>query len=90
MKTSIKTTAYSEQVKQGLSEANDYAKAIGIDDVKSGEWFVSLLTKVAKTYEQNVRAEYFQQKYPGEYGDDASVLTVHYNESQINLTPTLI
>ncbi len=83
MKTSIKTTAYSEQVKQGLSEANDYAKAIGIDDVKSGEWFVSLLTKVAKTYEQNVRAEYFQQKYPGltpdEIADILIDVTVKYS-----------
>ena len=71
-----------KQVSSELSEAKEFAKATNIDDVKSGQWFISLLTKVAKTYDQNVRAEYFQKKYPGlppdEIADILISVTVKY------------
>jgi len=76
-KENIKT-----QVSEELSDAKAFAKATNIDDVKSGRWFISLLTKVAKTYDQNVRAEYFQKKYPGlppdEIADILIGVTVKY------------
>ena len=71
-----------KQVSEELSEAQAFAKAIDIKDVKSGLWFISLLTKVAKTYDQNVRAEYFQKKHPGltpdEIADKLIGVTVKY------------
>lgn len=69
-------------VKAELSEAKEFAKTTNIDDVKSGQWFVSLLMKVAKTYDKNVRAEYFQKKYPGlppdEIADILISVTIKY------------
>ena len=59
-KESIKKSVTSE-----LSEAKELAKATNIEDVKSGQWFISLMSKLAKTYDKNVTAEYFQKKYPG-------------------------
>jgi hypothetical protein len=48
-----------------LDEAKRFAKSLNFDEVKSGEWFINLLRKVVYAYDRNVRAEYFQQKYPG-------------------------
>jgi len=65
-----------------LEEAKDFAKTLDIDDVKSGQWFVSLLQKVIQSYDRNARAEYFQQKYPGlppdETADILTSVTVKY------------
>ncbi len=47
------------QVSLGLDEARQFAKTMDFDDVKSGQWFVNLLTKVVHTYNRNVRATYF-------------------------------
>lgn len=66
-----------KQVSDELSEAKAFAKATNINDVKSGQWFISLLTKVAKTYDQNVRAEYFQKKYPGLTPDEIADILIN-------------
>lgn len=59
-----------DEVATELEEAREFAKTLGIDDVKSGGWFTLLLTKVIQTYDRNANAEYFQKKYPGLPSDD--------------------
>ena len=66
-----------KQVKSELSDAKEFAKATSIDDVKSGQWFISLLSKVAKTYDKNVTAEYFQKKYPGLSDDEVADILIN-------------
>lgn len=64
------------QVSSELDEEKRFARTLNSDEVKSGEWFVSLLQKVVSTYDRNARAEYFQQKYPGLPPDEiADLLT---------------
>ena len=70
-KESIKKSVTSE-----LSEAKEFAKATNIEDVKSGQWFISLLSKLAKTYDKNVTAEYFQKKYPGLTPDEIADILI--------------
>ena len=65
-----------KQVADELSEAKAFANATNIDDVRSGQWFISLLAKIAKTYDQNVRAEYFQKKYPGLPPDEVADILI--------------
>jgi len=70
------------EVSSELEEAKDFAKTLDIDDVKSGQWFITLLQKVVQSYDRNARAEYFQQKYPGlppdETADILTSVTVRY------------
>ena len=70
------------EVSSDLAEARDFAKTLNIDDFKNGQWFIALLQKVVQTYDRNVRAEYFQQKYPGltpdEIADILTSVTVKY------------
>lgn len=70
------------EVSSELEEAKDFAKTLGADDIKSGQWFVALLQKVVQSYDRNARAEYFQQKYPGlppdEIADVLTSVTVRY------------
>jgi len=70
------------EVSPELAEAKGFAKALNIDDVKSGQWFIALLQKVVQSYDRNARAEYFQQKYPGltpdEIADILTSVTVRY------------
>jgi len=63
-------------VKSELSDAKEFAKATSIDDVKTGQWFISLLSKVARTYDKNVTAEYFQKKYPGLSDDEVADILI--------------
>jgi len=72
----------SSQVSLELDEARKFAKTLNFDEVKSGEWFFSLLRQVVRAYDHNARAEYFQQKYPGlppdEIADILTSVTVRY------------
>jgi len=64
------------QVSQELEKARTLAKSLDFEAVKSGEWFTKLLEQVVKAYDRNVRAAYFQKKYPGLSPDEiADVLT---------------
>jgi tellurite resistance protein/RNA polymerase subunit RPABC4/transcription elongation factor Spt4 len=64
------------EVSSELETAKEFAKTLNMDDVKSGQWFIALLQKVIYSYDRNVRAEYFQKKYPGLPRDDiADILT---------------
>ena len=65
-----------KQVSTELSQAKEFAKATKIDDVKSGQWFISLISKFASTYDRNVRAEYFQKKYPGLSPDEIADILI--------------
>ena len=49
------------EVSSELEEAKEFAKTLDIDDVKSGQWFITLLQKVIQSYDRSARAEYFQQ-----------------------------
>jgi tellurite resistance protein len=65
-----------DQVSSELDTAKKLAKSMNFDEVKSGEWFISLLRKVIQSYDRNARATYFQKKYPGLPPDDiADILT---------------
>lgn len=65
-----------ETVTSGIERARDFAKSIPFEDVKSGQWFVELLSQVIRSYERNARADYFRQKYPGLEPDEiAQILT---------------
>ena len=70
------------EVASELEEAKSFAKTLNIEDVNSGQWFITLLQKVAQSYDRNARAEYFQQKYPGlppdEIADVLVSITVKY------------
>lgn len=70
------------EVASELEEAKSFAKTLNIEDVKSGQWFITLLQKVVQSYNRNARAEYFQQKYPGlppdEIADILTSVTVKY------------
>ena len=70
------------EVSSDLEEAKDFAKSLGMDDVKSGQWLFILLQKVVQSYDRNARAEYFVQKYPGlppdEIADKLTSVTVRY------------
>jgi len=70
------------EVSSELEDAKDFARTLGADDIKSGQWFVALLQKVVQTYDRNARADYFQQKYPGlppdEIADVLTSITVKY------------
>jgi RNA polymerase subunit RPABC4/transcription elongation factor Spt4/tellurite resistance protein len=70
------------EVSSDLEEAKEFAKSLGMDEVKSGQWFVILLQKVAQSYDRNARSEYFVQKYPGlppdEIADKLISVTVRY------------
>jgi hypothetical protein len=43
--------AIKAEVSSGLDEAQQFAKSLDFDEAKSGEWFISLLQKVASTYD---------------------------------------
>ena len=70
------------EVSSDLEEAKELAKSFNMDDIKSGQWFVILLQKVAQSYDRNARSEYFVQKYPGlppdEIADKLISVTVRY------------
>ncbi|MBK8129026.1 MAG: TerB family tellurite resistance protein [bacterium] len=70
------------EVASELEEAKSFAKTLNIEDVKSGQWFITLLQKVVQSYNRNARAKYFQQKYPGlppdEIADILTSVTVKY------------
>ena len=63
--TNIRAAVASE-----LEQSKQLAKQFDLGDIKSGEWFLKLLTQVVRSYEKNARAEYFLQKYPGLPADD--------------------
>ncbi len=64
------------QVSKELENAKTLAKTLNFEEVKSGEWFIKLLQQVARVYDRNARASYFQKKYPGLSPDDiADILT---------------
>jgi hypothetical protein len=65
-----------EQVSKEMDEAKNTAKALKLEEIKSGEWFTKLLQKVVENYDRNARATYFQKKYPGLSPDEiAEILT---------------
>jgi uncharacterized tellurite resistance protein B-like protein len=70
------------QVAKELEEAKALAKSFDFETVKNGEWFVTLLRQVIKSYDRNARSAYFQRKYPGlpadEIADILTSVTVRY------------
>lgn len=70
------------QVSKELEDAKTLAKTFNFEEVKSGEWFIKLLQQVVRVYDRNVRAAYFQKKYPGlspdEIADILTSVTVRY------------
>jgi len=77
-----KDEAIQEEVSAELGEAQLFARTLDFEEVKSGEWFFSLLQKVVRAYDRNARAEYFRKKYPGlapdEIADILTSVTVRY------------
>ncbi len=61
----VEDSEITSEVKDGISDAKDFAAQLTNDDIVSGSWFTKLLVKVASTYKANARAEYFKKKYPG-------------------------
>jgi len=53
------------QVQQALQRTQAFAGSLTAEDVSSGQWFIQLLQRVARTYDRNARAAYFQRKYRG-------------------------
>jgi uncharacterized tellurite resistance protein B-like protein/RNA polymerase subunit RPABC4/transcription elongation factor Spt4 len=70
------------QVAKELEDAKTLAKSFNFEEVKSGDWFIKLLQQVARAYDRNARATYFQKKYPGlpadEIADTLTNVTVRY------------
>ncbi len=75
-------TSIKAQVSGELEKAKQFAKSLNFDSVKSGEWFIHLLMMVAKSYDRNATAKYFQKKYPGlppdEIGDKLISVTTRW------------
>lgn len=46
-------------------DVKNFAKAIPLEKIKNGEWFLSLFQLALKTYREKATAEYFKIKYPG-------------------------
>jgi len=61
----MNTGPIKAQVSQELEKAKKFARQLDSDEVKSRQWFITLLKRVVEVYNRNARAEYFQQKYPG-------------------------
>jgi hypothetical protein len=59
-----------EQVTSEIEQSKDFAKTLSLDEIQNGDWFIKLLQQVIVSYKANVRAQYFQQKYPGLVPDD--------------------
>lgn len=72
----LKDEEIKGKVSSGFEEAKEFAKKLDFEEVKSGEWFVSLLQRVVRTYDRNARAQYFQQKYPGLSPDDIADILI--------------
>ncbi len=72
----------ADEVSAALDEEERFAKTLNFEKVKSGEWFYSLLHRVARSYDRNARAAYFRKKYPGlepdEIADTLTSVTVRY------------
>jgi EcsC protein family/Tellurite resistance protein TerB len=66
----------------GLANAKALAKSLDFETVKNGDWFVTLLKQLVRTYDCNAKAAYFQKKYPGlspdEIADILTSVTVRY------------
>ena len=72
----LENDSIKAQVSRELDKAKQLAKKFDYAEIKSGQWFIYLLKRVVQAYDQNARAEYFQQKYPGLSPDDiADILT---------------
>lgn len=55
----------AEEVAEALEEEKEQARRFSLEDIRNGNWFISLLKRVLRTFDHNARASYFQQKYPG-------------------------
>jgi tellurite resistance protein len=81
-KSNLDNQEMESEVQSEIEQAKEFAKQIDFNEVQSGEWFIKLLRQVLSSYQQNVRAEYFQQKYPGltpdEIADILISVTVRY------------
>jgi len=54
-----------QEVSLEIAKESEFVKELSIDDWKSGDWFLNVLTRVISTYQRNARAEYFTKQYPG-------------------------
>jgi uncharacterized protein (DUF697 family) len=54
-----------EALRNQLEEAKEEARKYKISDLKSGEWFPSLIRQALRSYADKVDAAYFEEKYPG-------------------------
>lgn len=52
-------------VEEQIEELRDLAKNTSAAQLKSGDWFVSLLRHALDSYAKQVSVEYFRNKYPG-------------------------
>lgn len=71
--------ALANEVQQELEVDQQFVKSLKYEDVRSGQWFLTLLRRVVTTYEKNARAVYFQQKYPGMSADDVADRLINVN-----------
>ena len=80
--TPLDNQEIENEVQSDLEQAKEFTKQIAFEEVKTGEWFIKLLQQVLSSYQKNVRAEYFQQKYPGlspdEIADILISVTIRY------------
>ena len=74
-----------KQVESGFEEAKQFVQETDLAQLQNGEWFSKLLIKVLRTYKANVRAAYFQQKYPGLSPDEIAdkLISVNVNYAMI-------
>lgn len=81
LKVTADSSNYSDNTESSeksdvLSEAKAFAASLKSNDITSGDWFLKLFTHTLGIYKRNVRAEYFQQKYPGLPEDDLAEILI--------------
>lgn len=55
---------HKTHVKKEMEHTRDFVSGISLDDLKSGDWFLKLLSFSLAQYVREVNGDYFREKYP--------------------------
>ena len=55
---------HKTHVKKEMEHTRDFVSGISLDDLKSGDWFLKLLSFSLAQYIREVNGDYFREKYP--------------------------
>jgi uncharacterized protein (DUF697 family)/tellurite resistance protein len=73
---SAESETIQAQISSSLEEAGKFISVLGLDAVRNGTWFYSLLEQVVRSYERGTAAASLQRKYPGLPADDVADILI--------------